>query len=129
SRGDMLDWGYIVNVCDQADVTLATPAGILYQPGDDNSRLMLWFKGGMSEAEKRRIRERLMRGKNQAVTTGALLMAIAPLGYRFEQYGKQASQKRLVIVEEAADTVRLLFRLVAYGPGDGEFWGSLRICH
>lgn len=123
SRGDMLDWGFIVNVCDQAGVQLVTPNGVVYQPGDDESRLMLWFRGGMSEAEKLRIAKRMMRGKREAMEQGCLVQGKAPFGYRFERHvppgckKPKASHKRLVIVEEEAEVVRLIFRMLAEGKG------------
>lgn len=115
SRGDMMDWGLIAQVCDRNRVRLATPEGFVYEPGNKSSRLMLWVNGGMSEMEKQEIRERFERGKNQAIAEGKLPHGTAPFGFRFERYGEKRSQKRLVIVPEEAATIRYIFECMADG--------------
>jgi DNA invertase Pin-like site-specific DNA recombinase len=128
SRGELSDWQVIKTICDDNGITIVTPNGPYYRPCNDDDDFRSDIDGAMGKREKREIVKRLVRGKNGAISKGALLLALAPHGYRFEQYGRKRSEKRLVPVEEPAETVRILFELVAHGPGDGEWWGRLRIC-
>lgn len=115
SRGDMLDWGYIVKTCEQAGVRLATPDGIFFDPASPGSRMLLWVKGGMGEDEIRESRRRMMQGKQEAVRKGHLPHGTPPYGYRFQHYGRKRSEKRLVIHDEEARIVRFIFHALTYG--------------
>src|SRR5262249_46771134 len=107
SRGDMCDWGYIMSVCDATGLKLATPSGIFYDPRDPNTRMMVWLKGGMSEAEKLRFMDRVRGGKKTCIALGYLPHGCAPFGYRAVRYGPKPAHKRLEVVDEEARIVRL----------------------
>src|SRR5262249_31190892 len=54
-------------------------------------------------------------GKMEATKQGKIVSAFAPFGYRFEHYGKKASEKRLVVNDAQAEVVRMIFTLIAEG--------------
>jgi hypothetical protein len=129
SRGDMCDWGYIMSVCDATGLKLATPSGIFYDPRDPNTRMMVWLKGGMSEAEKLRFMDRARGGKKTCLQLGFLPHGCAPFGYRAVRYGPKPAHKRLEVVDDEARIVRLIFRLAVYGEGSSGPMGTVRIAH
>lgn len=127
SRGELADWQYIKAVCDQHGVSLATPSGIFYRPNNEDDDFTTDIRGVMSKREKKAIQRRLMRGKREATAQGCLIQGTAPFGYRFARYGKKACEKRLEIVPEQAEVVRLIFQLVTHGDGTEGPFGTLKI--
>lgn len=128
-RGSLRDWEYIKGVCAENDISLATPQGIFYRPGNEDDDFLTDIRGAFSKREKRQMLKRMHRGRVEATAQGCLVQGEAPYGYCFERVGRRASDKRLVVVPEAADVVRLVFELTAHGtveePGS---WGSVRVC-
>ena len=47
SRGDLRDWEYIKSICDENDVSLATPAGVFYRPGNEDDDFLTDIRGGV----------------------------------------------------------------------------------
>lgn len=129
SRGDLAEWQFIKAVCDRHDISLATPSGLFYRPGNEDDDFMTDIRGAMSKAEKKRIMRRMARGKKEALEQGSLIHAQAPFGYRFVHYGKQRSEKRLEIVPEQAEVVRLIFDLAIYGVDGSGPLGVVRLAY
>ena len=117
SRGELRDWEYIKAICDDNEISLATPSGVFYRPHNEDDDFLTDIRGAMSKREKKQIQARMARGKQEALQQGRLIHSTAPFGYRFVRYGRQASEKRLEIVEEQADVVRLIYQLAAVGDG------------
>ena len=128
-RGSLRDWEYIKGVCAEREISLATPQGIFYRPGNEDDDFLTDIRGAFSKREKRQIARRMMRGRIEATEQGCLVQAEAPYGYRFERYGRRPSDKRLVIVPEQGEVIELIFRLTAFGPDEAtQNFGSVRTC-
>src|SRR5205823_14899865 len=52
SRGELRDWEYLKSVCDESGVSLATPGGIFYRPGNDDDDFMTDIRGAFTKREK-----------------------------------------------------------------------------
>lgn len=97
------DWYRLLEICALAD-TLVIDDTDVYDPGQYNDRLLLGFRGTMSEAELHWLRSRLLGGKLAKAECGELRFR-PPTGYLYD------SAKRLVFDpdEEIQHAVRLLF--------------------
>src|SRR5215469_15243644 len=65
------DWYYLLEICALTDTLVIDEEGI-YDPGSYNDRLLLGFKGTMSEAELHWLRQRLLGGKLEKAREGRL---------------------------------------------------------
>lgn len=129
SRGSMADWEYLKRLCEEHDVSLTTPSGPIYRPGNEEDDFRSDIDGVLSKREKMMIVKRMKRGKREASQQGRIVCSKAPHGYELVRYGQKASEKRLEIRPEQASTITTIFMLVAYGPEDGPgSIGSLRAC-
>ncbi|MCP5074859.1 MAG: recombinase family protein [Rhodobacteraceae bacterium] len=97
------DWYRLLEICALSD-TLVIDDTDVYDPGQYNDRLLLGFRGTMSEAELHWLRSRLIGGKLAKAERGELRFR-PPTGYVFDP------AKRLVFDpdEEIQHAVRLLF--------------------
>ena len=101
------DWYRLLEICALAD-TLVIDDTDVYDPGQYNDRLLLGFRGTMSEAELHWLRSRLLGGKLAKAERGELRFR-PPTGYVYD------AAKRLVLDpdEEIQHAVRLLFACFA----------------
>jgi DNA invertase Pin-like site-specific DNA recombinase len=99
------DWYRLLEICALTDTLVVDEEGV-YDPGQYNDRLLLGFKGTMSEAELHWLHSRLQGGKLKKAQQGQLRFR-PPVGLVFEPVD------RLVLDpdEEVQSAVRLLFDL------------------
>jgi DNA invertase Pin-like site-specific DNA recombinase len=110
-RGDLQDQGYILNLFKRKGVRIITPNKI-YDLDDEVDEDMFDFNAFFARKELTTIKRRFARGKLTSLNNGKYISAKAPYGYRKEN-------KTLVVVEEQAEVVRLIFDLyVNHGYGD-----------
>ena len=97
------DWYRLLEICALSD-TLVIDDTEVYDPGQYNDRLLLGFRGTMSEAELHWLRNRLIGGKRAKAERGELRFR-PPTGYVYD------AANRLVFDpdEEIQHAVRLLF--------------------
>jgi DNA invertase Pin-like site-specific DNA recombinase len=97
------DWYRLLEICALSD-TLVIDDTEVYDPGQYNDRLLLGFRGTMSEAELHWLRSRLLGGKLAKAERGELRFR-PPTGYVYD------AAKRLVFDpdQEIQHAVRLLF--------------------
>src|SRR3989449_2481416 len=99
------DWYYLLEVCALTDTLVIDEEGI-YDPGHYNDRLLLGFKGTMSEAELHWLRQRLLGGKLTKAEQGELRFRL-PVGLVYDPTGKVVLDPD----EEVQAAVRLIFAL------------------
>lgn len=99
------DWYRLLELCALTDTLVIDDDGI-YDPGQYNDRLLLGFRGTMSEAELHWLRNRLLGGKLAKAAQGQLRWRL-PIGYVYD-----AAQRIVLDPDEAIQqAVRLLFTL------------------
>jgi len=99
------DWYRLLEICALTDTLVIDEEGI-YDPGQYNDRLLLGFRGTMSEAELHWLRNRLLGGKLAKAARGELRWHL-PTGYCYD-----AAQRIVLDPDEAVQqAVRLLFTL------------------
>jgi len=101
------DWYRLLEICALTDTLVIDEEGI-YDPGQYNDRLLLGFKGTMSEAELHWLRNRLLGGKLEKASHGALRFR-PPAGFVYDPAGHVVLDPD----EEVQQAVRLLFALFA----------------
>jgi DNA invertase Pin-like site-specific DNA recombinase len=99
------DWYRLLEICALTDTLVIDDDGI-YDPGQYNDRLLLGFRGTMSEAELHWLRNRLLGGKLAKAAQGELRWRL-PIGYVYD------AARRIVLDPDEAiqQAVRLLFTL------------------
>lgn len=80
------DWYHLLEICALTDTLVIDEEGI-YDPGQYNDRLLLGFKGTMSEAELHWLRQRLLGGKLAKAEQGELRFRL-PVGFSYDPLGK-----------------------------------------
>jgi len=103
------DWYRLLEICALTDTLVIDEEGV-YDPGQYNDRLLLGFKGTMSEAELHWLRSRLLGGKLEKAQHGALRFR-PPAGFVVDPAGQVVFDPD----EEVQQAVRLLFTLFAQG--------------
>lgn len=101
------DWYRLLELCALTETVVIDEEGV-YDPSQYNDRLLLGFKGTMSEAELHWLRQRLLGGKLEKAQQGALRFR-PPTGLVFDPAG----QLVLDPDEEVRHAVRLVFDLFA----------------
>jgi DNA invertase Pin-like site-specific DNA recombinase len=101
------DWYRLIEICALTDTLVIDEDGI-YDPGQYNDRLLLGFRGTMSEAELHWLHCRLVGGKLEKAEHGALRFRL-PVGLILDPAG----QVVLDPDEEIQHAVRLVFDLFA----------------
>jgi site-specific DNA recombinase len=92
---------------------------------EDANDIVFVIKGWQGTDEKKKIRERTMRGRRHAIEGGRVVgNGPACFGYRYE--GKK-KDTRLVVLEGEAAIVRQIFEWYTRGDGDGEPLGVTAI--
>jgi DNA invertase Pin-like site-specific DNA recombinase len=99
------DWYRLIEICALTDTLVVDEDGI-YDPGQYNDRLLLGFRGTMSEAELHWLHCRLVGGKLEKAQHGALRFRL-PVGLSVDPAG----QVVLDPDEEIQHAVRLVFDL------------------
>src|SRR5258706_9713002 len=99
------DWYRLLEICALTDTLVIDEEGI-YDPGLHNDRLLLGFKGSMSEAELHWLKSRLLGGKVAKAEQGTLRFRL-PIGLVYDPAG------RIVLDPDEAvqEAVRLVFSL------------------
>lgn len=99
------DWYRLLEICALSDTLVIDDEGV-YDPGAHNDRLLLGFKGSMSEAELHWLKSRLLGGKVAKAAQGALRFRL-PIGLVYDPAG------RIVLDPDEAvqEAVRLVFSL------------------
>ncbi len=102
------DWYRLLEICALTDTLVIDEEGV-YDPGLYNDRLLLGFKGTMSEAELHWLRQRLQGGKLTKAQQGQLRIRL-PVGLLYDPVG------RVVLDPDEAvqEAVRLVFSLFEY---------------
>jgi DNA invertase Pin-like site-specific DNA recombinase len=101
------DWYHLLEICALTDTLVIDEEG-LYDPGQYNDRLLLGFKGTMSEAELHWLRQRLLGGKLAKAEQGQLRFRL-PVGLVYDPTGKVVLDPD----QEVQAAVRLVFDLFA----------------
>jgi len=96
------DWHRLLELCALTDTLVIDEDG-LYDPGQYNDRLLLGFKGTMSEAELHWLRARRLGGKLAKAHQGALRIKL-PTGLVYDPAGR--------VVLDPDEAVRAAIRLV-----------------
>ncbi len=99
------EWYRLIEICALTDTLVIDEDGI-YDPGQYNDRLLLGFRGTMSEAELHWLHCRLVGGKLEKAQHGALRFRL-PVGLSYDPTG----QIVLDPDEEIQHAVRLVFAL------------------
>src|SRR6266550_3992365 len=99
------DWYRLLEICALTDTLVIDEEGV-YDPGLHNDRLLLGFKGSMSEAELHWLKSRLLGGKVAKAERGILRFRL-PIGLVYDPVG------RIVFDPDEAvqEAVRLVFSL------------------
>jgi DNA invertase Pin-like site-specific DNA recombinase len=99
------DWYRLLEICALTDTLVIDEEGV-YDPGSYNDRLLLGFKGTMSEAELHWLRQRLLGGKLTKAEQGKLRLRL-PSGLVHDPVGKIVLDPD----EAVQEAVRLVFTL------------------
>ena len=97
------DWYRLIEICALSDTLVVDEEGV-YDPGQYNDRLLLGFKGTMSEAELHWLRSRLLGGKLEKAQKGQLRFR-PPAGLLYDAAG----QLGLDPDQQVQQAVRLVF--------------------
>ena len=100
---DNADWHQLLRIAGITDTLILDETGI-YDPNDSNDRLLLGFKGTMSEFELQGIKARLLGGQRSAAAHGALKMLL-PIGLAYNDRDEVEFDPDRSIV----DAIRLVF--------------------
>src|SRR6266480_6263334 len=97
------DWYRLLEICALTDTLVIDDEGV-YDPGAHNDRLLLGFKGSMSEAELHWLKSRVQGGKMTKAEQGQLRFRL-PIGLIYDPVG------RIVLDPDEAvqEAVRLVF--------------------
>ena len=99
------DWYRLIEICALSKTLVVDEEGV-YDPSQYNDRLLLGFKGTMSEAELHWLRNRLLGGKLEKARQGKLPLPL-PTGLVYDA----AEQVTLDPDEEVQQALRLVFEL------------------
>ncbi len=99
------DWYRLIEICALSQTLVVDEEGI-YDPNQYNDRLLLGFKGTMSEAELHWLRSRLQGGKLEKAHKGALRFR-PPTGFVYDSLGQLIRDPD----EQVQQAVRLVFDL------------------
>jgi DNA invertase Pin-like site-specific DNA recombinase len=101
------DWYHLLEICALTDTLVVDEEGV-YDPGQDNDRLLLGFKGTRSEAELHWLRQRLWGGQLAKAEQGQLRFRL-PVGLVYDPTGRVVLDPD----QEVSEAVRLVFALLA----------------
>lgn len=112
-RGNMQDQGLILDTFKKSRTKIITPRKV-YDLMNEFDEEYSEFEAFMARKELKLITRRMQRGRIKSVEEGKYLGTYAPFGYKFEYVGKD---RILVIDEDKANTVRIIFDLYLQGNG------------
>jgi DNA invertase Pin-like site-specific DNA recombinase len=101
------DWYRLIEICALSQTLVIDEEGV-YDPSQYNDRLLLGFKGTMSEAELHWLRQRLLGGKLEKASQGKLRLPL-PTGLVYDT----TQEVILDPDEEVQQALRLVFDLFA----------------
>ena len=81
---DNADWHQLLRLASITDTLILDQADV-YDPNDGNDRLLLGFKGTISEFELQEIRARMVGGQRSAARRGALKLSL-PIGLAYNEH-------------------------------------------
>ena len=99
------DWYRLIEICALTHTLVIDEEGV-YDPSDYNDRLLLGFKGTMSEAELHWLRNRLQGGLREKAQEGTLRLRL-PTGLVYDTTGKVVLDPD----EQVQQAIRLVFDL------------------
>jgi DNA invertase Pin-like site-specific DNA recombinase/transposase-like protein len=99
------DWYRLIEICALTHTLVIDEEGV-YDPSDYNDRLLLGFKGTMSEAELHWLRNRLQGGRREKAHAGTLRLRL-PTGFVYDSTGKVVLDPD----EQVQQAIRLVFDL------------------
>src|SRR2546422_9156838 len=99
------DWYRLIEICALTDTLVIDEDGV-YDPGQYNDRLLLGFRGTMSEAELHWLHCRLVGGKLEKAQQGALRFRL-PVGLSYDPTGQVVVEPD----EEIQHAVRQVFEV------------------
>lgn len=112
ARGDTKDQGEMAEVFRDSSTKIITPAKT-YDPDSESDEEYLEFGLFMSRREYKTFTRRLQRGRLASINDGLYIASSAPYGYeRVKLPGKGYS---LSIIEDSAQTIRLIYQLYTTG--------------
>lgn len=112
ARGDTRDQGEMAEVFRESGTKIITPSKT-YDPENETDEEYLEFGLFMSRREYKTFTRRLQRGRLSSINDGLYIASAAPYGYeRVKCPGKGYT---LAIVENAAQTIRLIYQLYTDG--------------
>jgi len=129
------DWYRLIEICALTNTLVVDEEGV-YDPGQYNDRLLLGFKGTMSEAELHWLRQRLLGGKLEKARKGQLRFR-PPTGLIYDATGQlildpdEQVQEAVQLVFDLFDEMRSALAVVKHF-GDHQLliptrlWGGLR---
>ncbi len=113
-RGNMQDQGIILDTFKQSKTKIITPRKV-YNLDDEFDEEYSEFEAFMARKELKLINRRLQRGRIKSIEEGKYISPDAPYGYEFKYDDK--GKKNLVINEEQANAVKLIFDMYLQGNG------------
>lgn len=115
ARGDTEDQGRISKTFKYGNTKIVTPTKV-YNPNNESDEEYFEFGLFMSRREYKTINRRLARGRLSSVNEGKFATSTPPYGYDREKLKGQKGFK-LIIKEDEAKIVRLIFELASKGTG------------
>lgn len=115
ARGDTEDQGRISKTFKFGNTKIVTPSKV-YDPNNEFDEEYFEFGLFMSRREYKIINRRLARGRLSSVNEGKFATSTPPYGYDREKLKGQKGFK-LIIKEDEAKIVRLIFELASKGTG------------
>src|SRR5262249_49480380 len=95
-RGPLADAEYVKPGCDENGISLATPSGIFYRPGNADDDFTTDMRFAVTKREKKNIKRRLATGKVEAAHQRCLPHSTAalPYGFQFERRARRPDEKK-----------------------------------
>ncbi len=112
-RGNMQDQGLILDTFKQSKTKIITPRKV-YDLSNEWDEEYSEFEAFMARKELKLITRRMQRGKIKSVEEGKFIATNAPYGYKIIYEGKE---RKLVIDEEKAEVVKMIFDMYSRGLG------------
>lgn len=105
------DLGHLMLLLDELEQAGA-PLVFVNSPHDKTPEglMLLQVRGMVAQYERTKIIERMRRGKERATKNGRIIQWMAPYGY-----ARNSDKQTLEIIEDEAETVRLIFEWMASG--------------
>ena len=126
ARGDSVDQGLVAQTFKYSNTLIITPDKI-YDPSNEFDEEFFEIGLFMSRREYNTIKRRLNDGRMASTKEGKFIGSVTPYGYDKEKLVREKGYK-LIINEDEAKYVRMMFELYSYGK-DGKEYGALAIAN